>query len=324
MIDYKPKINTYNHTSNKINFDKGIRKKLEGNIDLRNINFKYEINNKENKIHHILKNINFSIKSGESIGIVGFSGSGKSTLINLIQRLYDLNNNQKDDYILKEDHNREEEKINLLEINNDTNNNVNDSKDCGIFFDDINIKNYDIKFLHNQIGFVQQEPSLFTGTIKQNVIYGLEEENLTSNDENIYDKQINEALEMAQAYFVFDKKLFPLGLDSDVGERGLKLSGGQKQRIAIARALIKKPKILILDEATSALDSESEYNFKKEIEKLKGKMTLIIVSHRLSIIKDCEKIIVINKGEIVEKGSHEELYKLKGIYYSLMEKQFNE
>ena len=116
--------------------------------------------------------------------------------------------------------------------------------------------------------------------------------------------------------------MFPLGLDTYVGERGSKLSGGQKQRIAIARALIKKPKILILDEATSALDSESEYNFKKEIEKFKGKLTLIIISHRLSIIKDCEQILVINKGEIVEKGNHDELFKLKGIYYSLMEKQF--
>ena len=115
--------------------------------------------------------------------------------------------------------------------------------------------------------------------------------------------------------------MFPLGLDTYVGERGSKLSGGQKQRIAIARALIKKPKILILDEATSALDSESEYNFKKEIEKFKGKLTLIIISHRLSIIKDCEQILVINKGEIVEKGNHDELFKLKGIYYSLMEKQ---
>ena len=110
-------------------------------------------------------------------------------------------------------------------------------------------------------------------------------------------------------------------MDTNVGERGSKLSGGQKQRISIARALIKNPKILILDEATSALDSESEFNFKKEIDKFKGKMTIIIISHRLSIIKNCDIIIVINKGEIVEKGNHEELLKMKGIYYSLMEKQ---
>ena len=131
-------------------------------------------------------------------------------------------------------------------------------------------------------------------------------------------------MKIAQAGFVFDKKLFPLGLDTNVGERGSKLSGGQKQRISIARALIKSPKILILDEATSALDSESEFKFKKELEKFKGKMTIIIVSHRLSIIKDCNIIFVINKGEIIEKGNHEELYQMKGIYYNLMEKQIGE
>ena len=135
---------------------------------------------------------------------------------------------------------------------------------------------------------------------------------------------IEKVLHLAQADFILDKNSFPLGLNTIVGERGSKLSGGQKQRIAIARALIKNPKILILDEATSALDSESEYKFKKEVDKLKGKITLIIVSHRLSTIKDCDQIIVINKGKIVEKGSHEELYELKGIYHNLMEKQLNE
>ena len=321
IMDYKPRINTYFYYFNDISSENAIKRKIDGNIDLRNINFEYEINNKENKLLQILKNIDVNIKSGSSIGIVGFSGSGKSTLINLIQRLYDINFSQEENSIIKENNFNDEEKIQLLELNNELENiNVNnDIKESGIFYDNINIKNYDIKFLHNQIGFVHQEPSLFTGTIKENIIYGLENNDII--DEQKLNEEINKVLEIAQANFVFDKKLFPLGLDTYVGERGSKLSGGQKQRIAIARALIKKPKILILDEATSALDSESEYNFKKEIEKFKGKLTLIIISHRLSIIKDCEQILVINKGEIVEKGNHDELFKLKGIYYSLMEKQ---
>ena len=106
-----------------------------------------------------------------------------------------------------------------------------------------------------------------------------------------------------------------------MGSKGAKLSGGQKQRIAIARALIKKPKILILDEATSALDSESESKFQQELDNLKGKMTIIVVSHRLCTIKDCDQIVVINKGIIIEKGKHEELLAIRGIYHSLMEKQ---
>ena len=204
---------------------------------------------------------------------------------------------------------------NIIISDNETINNK--ENEDGVFYDNINIKKYDIKYLHNQIGYVQQEPSLFNGTVYENIIYGLE-------NEKIENSNIEKVLHIAQADFIFDKKIFPLGLNTIVGERGSKLSGGQKQRIAIARALIKNPKILIMDEATSALDSESEYKFKKEIDKLKGKITIIIVSHRLSTIKDCDQIIVINKGKITEKGSHEQLYELKGIYYNLMEKQINE
>ena len=318
VLDYNPKIKTYESHFNEYKINIGIKKQIKGNINLKNVNFEYEVNNKKIK-SEILKNINIDIKSGSSIGIVGFSGSGKTTLINLIQRLYDINNKDEGNNISTEDIFDDEEKEKLLKINNNEKKIFNEDK-TGVFYDEINIKNYDIKYLHKQIGFVQQEPSLFNGTIRDNIIYGLDEEDINENSEK-YEKEIIKALEIAQAGFVFDKKLFPLGLDTNVGERGSKLSGGQKQRISIARALIKSPEILILDEATSALDSESEFKFKKEFEKFKGKMTIIIVSHRLSIIKDCDIIFVINKGEIIEKGNHEELYKMKGIYYNLMEKQ---
>ena len=279
ILDYVPKIKTYESNINKNTYSRNIKKKITGNIELRNINFEYDIINKKETL--ILKNMNLKINSGMSIGIVGLSGSGKTTLINLIQRLYDVNNKKDSIKISNEVNINDEEKETLLDYNK---NNIIDEEDkIGIFYDGINIKNYDIKYFHKQIGFVQQEPSLFNGTIKENIIYGLDNEN-DIDIEKKYEEEIINALKISQADFVFDKKLFPLGLDSNVGERGNKLSGGQKQRISIARALIKKPKILILDEATSALDSESEFKFKKEIEKLKGKMTIIIISHRLITI----------------------------------------
>ena len=216
----------------------------------------------------------------------------------------------------------EKDKKENNKINNIKKINLNRKNDenCEILIDDINIKKYNLKCLHSQIGYVPQEPSLFDGTIKENLIYGLSEE-----DENIdikkYEKEIKWSLDISQANFVFDESKFPLGLDTIVGSKGTKLSGGQKQRIAIARALIKRPKILILDEATSALDSESEAVFQKELFNLKGQMTIIIISHRLSTIKDCDEIVVINEGTIVEKGKHEELIAFRGIYHNLMEKQ---
>ena len=324
-MEYVPKIKTYESNNNKIedkNIYKGnIKKKLSGNIELRNVNFEYDVINQKKSV--ILKNINLKINSGMSIGIVGLSGSGKTTLINLIQRLYDINDKKIINKICNEVYYNDEENESLLDYNKNNINFINEGDKDGIFYDGINVKNYDIKYFHNQIGFVQQEPSLFNGTIKENIIYGLDDENINISNKD-YEKEIINALKISQADFVLDKKLFPLGLDSNVGERGSKLSGGQKQRISIARALIKKPKILILDEATSALDSESEFKFKKEIEKLKGEMTIIIISHRLITIKDCDQIIVINKGEIVEKGKHDDLYTNKGIYYNLMEKQIEE
>ena len=319
IYDYKPKIKTYQACSNKKISNNSIKRNINGNIELKNINFQY---NEINKIKNleILKNINLNIKSGISLGVVGLSGGGKSTLINLILRLYDADDKNKEEFHnIKENILEDEEKVKLLELSQLKVNKKNDENN-GVFYDGINIKNYDLKCLHNQIGYVQQEPSLFNGTIKENILYGLDNSNEVDNL-NLFQIDIKKALDIAQGNFVFDTTNFPLGLDTNVGERGSKLSGGQKQRISIARALIKNPKILILDEATSALDSESEFNFKKEIDKFKGKMTIIIISHRLSIIKNCDIIIVINKGEIVEKGNHEELLKMKGIYYSLMEKQ---
>ena len=124
--------------------------------------------------------------------------------------------------------------------------------------------------------------------------------------------------------FLHDKKLFPEGEHSVVGERGIKLSGGQKQRIAIARALIRRPRVLLLDEATSALDSESEHVVQQELDKLMEgglKMTVVVIAHRLSTIRNAHNIVVLSKGVIVEQGSHDELVSRKGAYHKLVERQ---
>ena len=218
--------------------------------------------------------------------MVGYSGSGKTTISNLIQRYYDP-----------------------IEGN--------------ILLDDINIKNYDLSWLHNNIGFVSQEPSLCNDTIEYNITYGLRGSQNEKLDEKLKAK-LNEVCEIALVnQFVNDKKLFPDGLNTIVGERGSKVSGGQKQRIAIARAIMKDIKILVLDEATSALDAENENAVQKALESLvkKKKITAIIIAHRLSTVKNADKIIFLNKGKIIESGTHEELLNKNGEYKQLMSKQ---
>ena len=134
---------------------------------------------------------------------------------------------------------------------------------------------------------------------------------------------VDEAIDQASANFIYDKVKFPEGYDTIVGERGVKLSGGQKQRIAIARALIRKPKVLLLDEATSALDAESEHQVQQALDKLikSGKQTIIVVAHRLSTIRDADEIIVMKHGEVMERGNHDELIAKDGVYKALVSRQ---
>ena len=274
IIDYKPRIDCKAFEKEK---DSGIKKELEGNIELKNVNFNYP-----SKMDvPVIKNLNLKINKGEKIGIVGLSGSGKSTIVSLLERLYEINDNSKSE----------------------------------ILYDGINIKEYNLTNFHEQIGYVCQEPSLFNTSILNNVVYGVKD--YKEND-------VKKALLMSKADFVYNKDYFPNGVNTLVGDKGSQLSGGQKQRIAIARALIKNPKILILDEATSALDSKSEFELQQELNNLNKDMTIIIVAHRLSTIKNCDKIVVIEKGIIKEIGNHLELINLNGIYKKLMEKQMNE
>ena len=339
IIDYDPKIK--NLPENEFSY-----MKIKGDIEFKNINFCYPTK----KDVEVLKDFNLKIDKETCIGIVGSSGSGKSTIVSLIQRLYNCGNdvNINNNNIIKINHNKNDsEYIELpnMSLNNNSNldsqlidsdsalirtnsedikiNDLSISKEenenKSILIDNVNIKYFDLKHFHSQLGYVSQEPPLFNATILENILYGLD--NPDSYDKSFLEKVIK----ISKSDFVYDKNLFPQGLDTLVGEKGSQLSGGQKQRIAIARALMKKPKILILDESTSALDSESEYEiwnsiyeFRKEIN-----MGIIIVAHRLSSIKNCERIIVLDNGKIVESGTHQELLNLNGKYKELMEKQIN-
>lgn len=182
-----------------------------------------------------------------------------------------------------------------------------------IFIDDQNLNLYDHFSLRRQIGIVSQEPILISDSIAQNIKYGKQ------------DATMAEIIEASKLAFAFDfVSSFPEGFDTLVGEKGVQLSGGQKQRIAIARAILKNPKILILDEATSALDSESESLVQKALENLQKSRTTLVIAHRLSTIKEADRILVLNKGQIIESGPHDELIlKKDGFYNKLIEKQFN-
>ena len=227
---------------------------------------------------NVLKNLSTKIEKGKVVAIVGHSGSGKTTISNLIQRFYDPN-------------------------------------EGSITIDGTDLRDFNLQWLRRTIGFVAQEPTLYSTTIEDNVTYGVTEYTM---------EDFQKVCELANIdKFVSDKSLFPVGYKTLVGEKGARVSGGQKQRIAIARALMKNSKILVFDEATSALDAESENEVQTAIDNIvkeKG-VTTIIIAHRLSTIKNADYILFMNKGQIIEQGTHKELTELNGEYRKLVQRQ---
>ncbi|MCI2227892.1 ABC transporter ATP-binding protein/permease [Polaribacter sp. MSW13] len=244
---------------------------LKGNVTFKEVTFTYDDTNIT-----ALKNINFSVKSGETLAILGNTGSGKSTIIELISRLYDTTKGT-------------------------------------ILLDNTPIKEANLNDVRNQIGFVPQDPFLFSDTIGNNIKFGKE------------DATKEEIIAAAKNAVVHNNIIeFTNGYNTILGERGVTLSGGQKQRVSIARAIIKNPKILIFDDCLSAVDTETEEKILSNLEKVSKNKTTFIISHRVSSAKNADKIIVLDKGEIIQQGTHNQLIKEKGYYKDLYEQQLLE
>ncbi|MGE7980027.1 ABC transporter ATP-binding protein [Psychrobacillus sp. NPDC093200] len=224
----------------------------------------------------VLKDINLSIQAGETVAFVGPSGAGKTTICSLIPRFYDVN-------------------------------------EGAISIDGLNIQDLALHSLRSQIGIVQQDVFLFTGTIRENIAYGKKD----ATDEEIHSAAKKAHLESLIASL-------PDGYDTQIGERGLKLSGGQKQRLAIARMFLKNPPILILDEATSALDTETEKIIQHSLMELAENRTTLIIAHRLATIRDADRVIVVTEEGIAEDGSYNELVAKDGIFARLHNIQFQQ
>lgn len=229
--------------------------------------------------HNVLNGLNLCIQKGQSIGIVGASGCGKSTIIALLERFYDVTSGQ-------------------------------------LLVEGTPLSQLDVHHHRSNIGLVSQDTMLFQGSIRENILLGLQNDN---EDETIADERVERACRSANMHdFILS---LPEGYSTDVGNRGVALSGGQRQRLAIARALIREPDLLLFDEATSALDTANEALVQQSIESVareRLERTTIMVAHRLSTIKRCDCIFVLHKGKVVEQGTHDELVGRRGRYHAMV------
>jgi ATP-binding cassette, subfamily B, multidrug efflux pump len=244
---------------------------IKGNIEFRNVSFRYS-----KELPYVLNNINLKIEAGETVGVIGHTGSGKSTIVNLIPRLFDIENGT-------------------------------------LLIDGIPVKNLPLSLIRSSIGYVPQETFLFSDSIENNIAY---------SEKNFNKDKVIAAAKISQIYK--DVNSFPKRFDTVLGERGINISGGQKQRTSIARAVMSDPAILILDDAFSAVDTYTEEEILNGLNDVMKGRTTILISHRVSTLKNTDKIIVLKEGTIAEMGTHDVLIKQDGIYADIYYKQLLE
>ncbi len=245
---------------------------LKGGIEFNRLHFKYP--DEEDELY-ALKDISFKVEPGEMVGILGRTGSGKTSIVDLLLRLYNLEENQ-------------------------------------LKLDGEDIMKLPIKKVREDIGYVPQDGFLFSDTIKNNIALGID-------PEEAHMEKIQRVAELSDVHDNIAE--FKHGYETIIGERGVTLSGGQKQRVSIARALAKNPPILILDDSVSAVDTSTEEKILKNLRKIRKGKTTIIIAHRVSTVKGADKIVVLDEGEVLDVGTHEELYERCDFYRDLVEKQ---
>ncbi len=243
---------------------------VRGEIEFKEVSFMYS-----DGTHHVIKDVSFHIKPGQSIALLGSTGSGKTSLVNLMPRFHDYT-------------------------------------DGVILLDGVDLKDYPRKYLREQIGIVQQEPFLFSRSIRENILYGV--------GRKVTQEEIEAAAKAAAVHDVIVS--FPDGYNTIVGEKGVTLSGGQKQRVTVARTILKNPRILILDDSTSAVDTETEAAIREALDNLMENRTTFIIAHRIQSVMKADLILVLDKGQVVQHGKHEELVnQIGGMYRKVYEIQ---
>jgi len=243
---------------------------INGDIEFRDLSFKFP-DGTENALH----NVSFTVKKGETVGVLGRTGSGKTSIVDLLLRIYNVEENK-------------------------------------VFIDGVDIMRLPLRKVRENIGYVPQDGFLFSDSISNNISLGLQK----SVD---HFREIQEAARLSDVHDnIID---FTEGYDTVIGERGVTLSGGQRQRLSIARALIKNPSILILDDSISAVDTKTEETILSNLDKVREGKTTLIIAHRISTIKDSDKIIIVDEGKVIDVGTHDELYNRCNFYKDMVERQ---